>query len=167
MEQHPVLPAREPASATLPWHTSPPNRILVVEDDDTLRSLNVEVLMDSGYHVDAAKDGETAWQALKTGSYHLLITEHNMPKVTGIELLKALHGARIALPVIMATGALPKWEFTRHPWLEPAATLLKPYSVAELLGAVKAVLRATDNSGGQITLPLNWHSRPSPDRLRP
>jgi hypothetical protein len=45
-------------------------------------------------------------------------------------------------PVIMATGAFPS-EFSRSPWLQPAAVLLKPYSFKDLLGTVKNVLLAT------------------------
>ncbi len=51
-----------------------------------------------------------------------------MPKVTGVELLQKLHDARLALPVIMATGTIPEAEFARYPWLRPNATLLKPYT---------------------------------------
>jgi DNA-binding response OmpR family regulator len=48
----------------------------------------------------------------------------------------------MALPVIMATGTLPTWEFALHPWLRPAATLLKPFTGDELLATVRNVLRA-------------------------
>jgi hypothetical protein len=58
-------------------------------------------------------------------------------------LIKKLHAARVALPVIMATAGLPHQEFTRQPWLRPAATLLKPYTIAEFLGTVRSVLCGT------------------------
>jgi len=116
-----------------------------------------------------------------------VITDNNMPRLTGIELLKKLCAARMALPVIMATGTLPKEEFTRYPWLQPAATLLKPYTVEELLGTVKEVLRATVSAcspreillaagssgsappisrGEQIAPPPDWRSQPSAGGLR-
>jgi hypothetical protein len=72
----------------------------------------------------------------------------------------------MALPVIMATGTLPKEEFTRYPWLQPVAMLLKPYSVEELLGTVKDVLRATVSACEQIASPPNWRSQSSTDGLR-
>ena len=102
----------------------------------------LEILIDSGYHVDAAEDGAVAWDTLQVNSYDLLVTDNDMPKMSGVELIKKLHAARVALPVILATGSLPKEEFTRHPWLQPAATLLKPYTAVEFLGTVKNVLRA-------------------------
>jgi two-component system, OmpR family, alkaline phosphatase synthesis response regulator PhoP len=135
-------------SATAPSRglANPPQRILVVDDDVCLRQLSLTVLIGSGYDVDAAEDGAAGWAALNVDTYDLLITDNHMPKLTGIDLLKKMRSARMALPVIMATGALPQEEFTRTPWLLPAATLLKPYTIAELLGTVKDVLRATDGA---------------------
>jgi len=147
--------AGEPASIPLQSHTNPPDRILVVEDDLFFRRLSTEVLLRAGYEVEAAIDGAAAWQALNTDSYDLLITDNSMPKVSGVELLKKLRGARMALPVIMATGTLPEEEFTRYPWLQPAATLLKPYTAEEMLRMVKKVLRETDSIAGGSHLSAN------------
>src|SRR5579872_1700863 len=80
----------------------PPHRILVVEDDGNIRQLNTAVLTQSGYHVDAAKDGAEAWDTLQIKRYDLLVTDNEMPKVTGIELLKRLHAAQMPLTAIMA-----------------------------------------------------------------
>jgi two-component system alkaline phosphatase synthesis response regulator PhoP len=117
--------------------------ILVVEDDADIRRLNTEVLMHSGYHVDAAEDGAAAWDALQLNKYDLMITDQHMPKVSGVELLHKIHDARMALPVVMATGILPTWEFASHPWIIPAKMLLKPYTSEKLLATVKSVLCAT------------------------
>jgi DNA-binding response OmpR family regulator len=127
-------------------------RILLVEDDSGLLRLNAEVLKRSGYDVDTAEDGTAAWDMLQLNSYDLLVTDNNMPKVSGIELLKKLQAAGVVLPVIMATGALPKEEFAQYPWLQPGTILLKPYTIAELLGMVKKVLREADgdDDGSQL-----------------
>jgi len=129
---------------------SPPHRILVVDDDTDLLLLNSEMLIDHGYEVDAAEDGSAAWEALNTARYDLLITDNNMPKVTGVELIKKLCAAGVIVPTIMATGTFPNEELTRHPWLQPVTPLRKPYTLPELLRAVKEVLHATDSAGGQI-----------------
>jgi DNA-binding response OmpR family regulator len=146
MEDNPISPACEPASAPLQCQTNPPHRILVVEDDISIRQLSTEVLIRHGYEVDAAEDGAAGWEALQTSSYDLMITDHNMPRLTGVELVKKLRSARLDLPVIMATGTLPKEEFTRHPWLQPDATLPKPYTFEELLRTVKQVLCKADGT---------------------
>ncbi len=111
-------------------------RILVAEDDIPILQLNVIF----GYHVQAAEDGAAAWEALIADKYDLLITDNNMPKVTGVELIQRLHNARVALPVILATGLMPEYEFEKNPLLKPAAILLKPYSMDKLLGTVRTVL---------------------------
>jgi DNA-binding response OmpR family regulator len=137
--------AETPVSTPLQFQTNPPDHILVVEDDFFFRRLNTKVLMRAGYDVDAATDGAAAWQALSTDGYDLLITDHQMPKMSGMELLKKLRDARMAMPVILATGTLPREEFTRYPWLQSAATLLKPYTGEEILRLVKKVLREADH----------------------
>jgi DNA-binding response OmpR family regulator len=126
----------------------------MVDDDRSIRHLCVQALFASGYQVQAAEDGAAAWDALQINSYDLLITDHGMPKVTGVELLQKLHDAHLALPVIMATGTLPEAEFAHSPWLRPAVVLIKPYTTAELLEAVKGVLSATHDActGNRATI---------------
>jgi DNA-binding response OmpR family regulator len=146
MKENRILAAREAVGAPLQSRTRPAGRLLVVDDDSSLRRLSAEVLSISGYTVDVAEDGAAAWEVLNTDSYDLMITDNNMPNLSGVELLKKLHAARLALPVIMATGKLPEEEFAQYPWLQPAATLLKPYTVDELLGTVDGVLRKAEGA---------------------
>ena len=138
--------AGETAAAQAQREASPHRRILVVDDNRVIRRLNAERLIQSGYHVDVAEDGAIAWDMLQLNHYDLLVTDNEMPKVSGVELVKKLHAIGMALPVIMATGSLPEVEFTRYPWLRPAATLLKPFTGDELLGTVEKVLRVTDSA---------------------
>ena len=116
------------------------NRILVVEEDISIRQLTTELLLRSGYEVDANSDGAAGWEALQAERYDLLITDNLMPKVTGIELIKKLQTAGMRLPVIIATAVLPPGEFTLHPWLQTVPTLFKPFRAAELLSLVIKVL---------------------------
>jgi DNA-binding response OmpR family regulator len=144
MNSSQTLAACEPAGPSAQDQANPATRILLVDDDGGLRQLVAEALAGSGYEVEEAANGAEAWGALSADWYDLMITDNHMPKVTGIELLKKLRAAQMALPVIMATGIFPADEFSRHPWLQPAATLVKPYLISELLGTVKEVLRAAD-----------------------
>jgi DNA-binding response OmpR family regulator len=133
-------PTAEKSSAARLPRTIRPHRILVVDDEPDIRRLNAEVLSDSGYQVDSAKDGAAAWEALQIKSYDLLITDNSMPKMSGVELLRKLHHARIALPVIMISGTMPVEELKREPWLQIHSMLCKPYTLTELLGKVKDIL---------------------------
>lgn len=161
-------PVVESASKTVPSEPRLPQRILVVEDDADIRRLNAEVLMDAGYQVDTAEDGAVAWDALQFYSYDLLITDHNMPNVSGVDLLKKLRAARMILPVVLVSGTLPTEELNRHPWLQIEATLLKPYSLGELLAVVRNVLfmHMTYDVQTQIAPPPSWQWPPPPTGLR-
>ena len=148
MEDQQILPASEPAAAPAQVPANMLRRILVVDDDLAILRLGSAVLIQSGYQVDVAEDGAAGWQALSTDRYDLLITDQNMPNVTGLELIEKLHGAHMSVPVIMATGTVPADEFERSPWLRPAAMLVKPYSVERLLAAVKEILCAPTAAEG-------------------
>ena len=151
--------AGEPVCATLESKPTLRRRILVVEDELLVRRLNTRMLIYSGYDVDSAEDGAMAWAALQSTRYDLMVTDNEMPKVSGVELLQKVHATRLALPVIMATGKFPLDEFTRRPWLRPAVILLKPYTFDELVGAVLTVLLAAAGAGGEIAAPTNGPAR--------
>jgi len=141
-------------------------RILVVEEEGDIRQLNAEVLMDAGYQVEVAEDGVAAWAALQHHRYDLLITDQFLPKVSGVELLKKIHTARLTLPVIMATSILPTWEFALHPCLQAVTMLRMPYTIDKLLGMVKSILPETAGAGAELAPPPNWKPQPSALGLR-
>ena len=116
---------------------NPPHRILVVDGDRDLRLLYADALAGPGYHVDGAEDGAAGWEALQAKSYHLLITEHDMPRLTGVGLVRKLRAAHMAVPVVMAARRLPTEELARNPSLQLAAMLLKPFAVDALLDTVR------------------------------
>ena len=164
MKGHNPSQSGESAGAKAGGRAALSNRILVVDDNTDLRRSMADLLIRSNYQVDTAKDGEAGWAALQTRNYDLLITDHQMPKVSGLELLIRLRSARMTLPVILASGALPA-ELNRLPSLRLSATLLKPFGPTELLGTVKNVLRATGNACEQIRpLPI-WRSQSVADAV--
>ncbi len=116
------------------------HRILVVDDEKSVRGLHLEVLTCAGYEVIAVADGALAWDAIQSQHFDLMITDNSMPKVTGVELISKVIAANIRMPVIMATGALPEHEFQRFPWLNDMAVLVKPISNSAILSMVEKVL---------------------------
>jgi CheY-like chemotaxis protein len=127
-------------SASIDSRTDRPYRILVVEDEPDIRKLNAETLIDLGYVVDTAEDGFVAWEAFQHNSYDLLVTDNEMPRLSGAGLLEKLHQDRKFLPVIMATGTMPSAQQTRQPWFWLVTTLLKPYTLVEFITTVKDAL---------------------------
>lgn len=146
MKDDKIAHRRSPVCAAI--ETNLPVRILVVEDDLAIRQLSAEALTSSGYQVETAEDGAAGWEALQGSNYDLLITDNNMPRMSGVELVKMLRSARITLPVVMVSGSIPLEALNRDSSLQLAATLLKPFTMDELLGTVEKVVRATEEAPG-------------------
>jgi two-component system, cell cycle sensor histidine kinase and response regulator CckA len=130
----------------LPILSKSAHRILVVDDETSVRQLTTEMLIRAGFQVEAAADGAAGWEAIQAKHYDLVITDNFMPNVTGIEMVKKIHAGSMNLPVIMATAIFPQEEFQLHPWLESIPTLLKPFRATELLYTVRKVLSANDGN---------------------
>jgi len=166
MKGNKLLQEGELAGASVQGQVGLRPQILVVDEDNDLRKLYAEVLTRSGYCVDAVEDGAVGWKALKASSYCLLITEHDLPVLTGVELVKMVRAARMALPVVMAAERLPTHALARDPSLQLAALLPKPFYISELLETVSTVLRATNSSNEKIIPQPNWLSQPSANGLK-
>jgi DNA-binding NtrC family response regulator len=150
------------ANDSLPRLKYSPTRILMVDDDPCLVELNAEVLRRHGYEVDIACDGKDGWEELQTNRYNLLITENDLPRLTGVGLVMKLRSACMSLPVIIAVGILPSWKSAEYPWLLKSTKLFKPYASEDLLGLVKSILPVPARIRAEIAPAQNWQSQPSP-----
>jgi DNA-binding NtrC family response regulator len=160
-----IAQAGQPAGILPLCQPNSRQRILVVDDDQFSRGLNSMVLTCSGYEVDTAEDGATAWDAVQLHNYDLMVTDTNMPSAAGIDLIQKLHAARMSLPVIMATSTLPIEKCPGCASLQPVVILLKPYTFEELVETVKAVLCAS-NQGREQIAPPNWQGQPLAGRYQ-
>lgn len=115
-------------------------RILYVDDDDELRGLGRQVLEKRGYEVDTAAEGWEALAALDKKNYHLLITDHSMPGLTGIELMVKLREAGRSLPIVMTSGVCTAEQVPSIVRPGITAMLPKPFVVTELLDTVSQIL---------------------------
>ena len=123
--------------------------ILVVDDDIHTREMNAAILLRSGYAVDTAEDGAEAWQALQDARYDLLITDHQMPRVTGLELIQKLRSEAMTLPVILTSGAVPTVELQRLPSLKIDAVVEKPLALDVFLRTVNELLSLIEGFPGE------------------
>jgi two-component system sensor histidine kinase and response regulator WspE len=80
-------------------------RILVVDDSLTVREVERQLLARLGYEVDVAVDGADGWNAIRSARYDLLVSDIDMPRMNGIELVRAVRSeARLAaLPIIIVS----------------------------------------------------------------
>ena len=115
--------------------------ILVAEDQADIRDLIVLNLQQAGYTVLAVADGQAALDSQAERTSDLLILDLMMPRQDGLEVCKALRSRGHATPILMLTAK--STELDRVLGLELGADdyLTKPFSMAELLARVKALLR--------------------------
>ena len=136
------------SKGTLRSRPAPPRpRLLVLDDDEDIREIYVQVLAQNGYEVDAAADGEAGWEALQVRHYDLLVTDHIMPNMTGLELVKKVGASGLSLAIVFASGSLSPVELQRQSPIPIAAALPKPFSPEELVKTVQRVLRERDVAG--------------------
>lgn len=120
-------------------------KLLLAEDDrDMARGVST-LLSRSGYTVDTVFDGKDALLYLKSGDYNGAILDIMMPGLSGLEVLKAVRGEGMTIPVLLLT-AMGEVE-DRIEGLESGADdyLPKPFDGGELIARVRAMLRRTEN----------------------
>jgi two-component system chemotaxis response regulator CheY len=108
-------------------------KILVVDDFSTMRRIVRNLLQELGYtNVQEADDGNTALPMLKAAKFDFVVTDWNMPGMTGIDLLKAIRAdpALKAIPVLMVTA-----ENSREQIIEAAQSGVNGYIVKPFTGA--------------------------------
>lgn len=130
-----------------------PQTILVVDDEAGLREMFASALKRSGYETECVDDGVAGWNKLRSANYDLLITDNNMPKMTGVELVRKLRSAQMVLPVILSTSNPPR----NTEALRLAAILRKPFTLETLRQTVADALNLEQNSGA--TPPLKQLAR--------
>src|ERR1051325_755665 len=139
-------------SASTEWTGAAPNldslkassvaRILCVEDDEELRNIYREILLQQGYEVTTASDGVHAWKTLVSGKkFDLLLTDIEMPNLGGMELVGMARLGGMKFPIILVSGYPETISADLYDRFEIAATLQKPFSSETLIDRVHQVIR--------------------------
>ena len=110
-----------------------PAAVLVVDDDAGIRDVVSTVLRSAGYLTSLAEDGEAGWEALRVRRFDALITDHDMPRLTGLDLIRRVRANALKVPVILMSGRMPFDETSIRPLLMPGAMLRKPFSISDLM----------------------------------
>ena len=110
-------------------------KILIVDDYSTMRRIVKNLLHDLGYtNTVEADDGRTAWPMLQAGEFEFVVTDWNMPGMTGIDLLRAIRGdARLArLPVLMVTAEAQRDQIIEAAQAGVNGYIIKPFTAVTL-----------------------------------
>jgi DNA-binding response OmpR family regulator len=116
-------------------------RILVVEDDASIRRGMVDSLKFSGYEVLEADNGDDGMRIAVRGGYDLLLLDLVLPGPGGLEILAEVRTSRPTLPVIILTAKGDESDRVKGLTLGADDYVVKPFSVKELLARIEAVLR--------------------------
>ena len=120
--------------------------MLIVDDDDAVRELLTEGLLEAGCDVDQATDGQVAWQKLSQHHYDAVILDVKMPGISGPELYERMgqRSPEMARRVIFITGDTVSPDTVEFLQSMDAPRLAKPFVLEELVAAVRTVAqRAT------------------------
>jgi excisionase family DNA binding protein len=117
-----------------PAHAQRP-RILVVDDEASIRDLLAKTLALAEYEVDTATDGRSALERLRLYSYDLLIADLKMPGIDGLAVIREARRLKADLPVIIITGYSTESAAIEAVNLGVAGYLTKPFRVPQVLAA--------------------------------
>ena len=120
------------------------NKILIVEDDDTILLGLKDDLEFEGYEVATADNGRDGYMLAKNEPFNLIILDILLPELTGFEICKKLREEQVKTPILMLTAAKTE-EMDKVMGLEMGADdyVTKPVGSREMVARVKAILRRT------------------------
>jgi CheY-like chemotaxis protein len=120
-------------------------RVLLIEDDDGVRTCLARVLSEAGFHPLATGDPTAALRAAAQEPFDAVVCDQNLPGTTGLKLLRALIdlGRPLVRRFVLATGDAEDPAVRRFAKARPERTLIKPFTNDELLAAVRRAAGAS------------------------
>ena len=143
----PLAPAPQPAGVPVPAAAAPRGRgehLLYVDDDPVMVALACELLQRQGWQVSGESDPRAALAQLQAGpvDWDLLITDFNMPEISGLDLARAAARHQPGLPVILTSGFVSEALRAEVAQAGVVAVVQKEFTQEQLLPAVQAALAA-------------------------
>ncbi|HER34912.1 MAG: chemotaxis response regulator CheY [Halothiobacillaceae bacterium] len=123
-------------------------KILVVDDFSTMRRIIKNLLKELGFtNIEEADDGQTALPLLKQGNFDFLVTDWNMPGMTGIDLLRAVRAdERLAsLPVLMVTAEAKREQIVLAAQEGVNGYIVKPFNGATLKEKIDRIFERVES----------------------
>lgn len=119
------------------------NRILIVDDEQSIVTLLKYNIENAGFATDVANDGQTAFQKALKNPYDLIVLDLMLPEMDGVEVCRQLRKKDIETPILMLTAK--DEEIDKILGLELGADdyLTKPFSPKEVIARIKAIIRRT------------------------
>ncbi len=130
---------------TPPPRTEPKPLIVIVEDEEELANLVAHHLERSGMNTQVCNRAQHALKFLKKNFANLVLLDINLPDQSGFSLMEELKNADIAVPIIFLTGNVEETSKVKGLDVGGDDYVTKPFSYAELVARIRAVLRRTES----------------------
>lgn len=117
--------------------------IWCVEDDSSIRDIEIYALTSTGFEARGFADGTAFWEALQTETPELVVLDVMLPGIDGVELLRRMKSSDTLsrIPVIMATAKGTEYDKIQSLDMGADDYLVKPFGIMEMVSRIKAVLR--------------------------
>jgi excisionase family DNA binding protein len=133
-------PVQQPAPTVRPQAGTTRPRVLVVDDEASIRDLLSKTLALAEYDIDVAPDGRSALERMRMYAYDLLIADLKMPGMDGLALIREAKRFKADLPVLIITGFSTESSAIEAVNLGVAGYLTKPFRVPQVLAAAAKAL---------------------------
>lgn len=122
-------------------------RIMIIEDDDSIASLEKDYLEISGYEVIVATDGQVGYDMVVSGKFDCLIVDIMLPSLDGFKIIKGIR-ERMDIPIIVVSAKSEDFDKVRGLGLGANDYMTKPFSPSELYARVKSHIGYYDKLKG-------------------
>ena len=116
------------------------HRILVADDEETIRAILKEELEEEGYAITTAVDGEDAIRLLRQDKFDLVLADIKMPRADGFDVLRTVKAEQPSVRVIMLTGFADLKNAIESKRLGADDFVSKPYDIVDLVTTIERVL---------------------------
>ncbi|HVN67933.1 MAG TPA: response regulator [Candidatus Sulfotelmatobacter sp.] len=115
-------------------------RILVADDQATMRQIIGEMLREKGHTVTVVEDGQAAYESAQANDFDLIVADVNMPRLDGLEFLKKIKAAKPGLKVIFVTGMLEETIRIGSAELGLDGLIMKPFEKGAAVELIEKIL---------------------------
>jgi len=128
---------------------------MVVDDEAGIRNLLYGILTEQGFQVTLARDGQDAWNKMKTRHFVLLITDIDMPRLDGIKLLQKMKKNKRREKILVMTGRCMQHGDLGHEFPKVYGLLRKPFRISFFIETVTSTLLSQGQIKKQTLLRAN------------
>ena len=131
------------------------NNIMVVDDEAGIRNLLCGVLTEQGFQVTLARDGQDAWNKMRSKHFVLLITDIDMPRLDGLKLLHKMKMSKRREKILVMTGRCMEYGDLGYEFPKVYGLLRKPFRIGFFIETVTSILLSQGAEKKQTLLRAN------------